>query len=90
MKELDKLREQERLPKGKATNAMCNFLIFNISSLQLIPVNLIAYRSSFGSENPAAVIAPAILATGFSTLVAVVFILLMNRIGKNQEGKKHG
>ena len=32
----------------------------NISSLQLIPVNIIAYRSQYGSANPAAVIAPAI------------------------------
>ncbi len=27
-----------------ASNEMCTFLILNISSLQLIPVNMIAYR----------------------------------------------
>ena len=82
MKELDGLRKMQGKPAGIATNDMCNFLILNISSLQLIPVNLIAYRSSYGSENPASVIAPAILATAFSTLVAVVFILLVNGLGK--------
>ena len=56
-----------------ASNEMCTFLILNISSLQLIPVNMIAYRSQYGSVNPAGIIAPAIVATFISTLVAVVY-----------------
>lgn len=56
-----------------ASTEMCVFLILNISSLQLIPVNMIAYRSKFGSANPSAIIAPAILATAVSTLTAVVY-----------------
>ena len=56
-----------------ASNEMCTFLILNISSLQLIPVNMIAYRSQYGSVNPAEIIAPAIVATLISTLVAVVY-----------------
>lgn len=82
MKELDGLRDEQGRPAGIATNDMCNFLILNISSLQLIPVNLIAYRSSYGSENPASIIAPAILATAFSTMIAILFILCVNRFGK--------
>lgn len=56
-----------------ASNEMCTFLILNISSLQLIPVNMIAYRSQYGSVNPAGMIAPAIVATFVSTLTAVVY-----------------
>lgn len=56
-----------------ASNEMCTFLILNISSLQLIPVNMIAYRQQYGSVNPAGIIAPAIVATFISTLVAVVY-----------------
>ncbi|MCM1145088.1 MAG: nucleoside recognition protein [Blautia sp.] len=56
-----------------ASKEMCDFLILNISSLQLIPVNMIVYRQQYGSVNPAAVIAPAIVATFISTGVAVVF-----------------
>ncbi len=56
-----------------ASNEMCTFLILNISSLQLIPVNMIAYRQQYGSVNPAGLIAPAIVATFISTLVAVVY-----------------
>ena len=60
--------------KGRtASKEMCTFLILNISSLQLIPVNMIAYRSQYGSTRPAAIIAPSILATLVSTVVAVIY-----------------
>ena len=62
-----------------ASTEMCTFLVMNISSLQLIPVNIIAYRSQYGSANPTAVIAPAIVATFFSTVVAVVYCKVMGR-----------
>ena len=52
---------------------MCTFLIINISSLQLIPVNIIAYRTQYGSVAPAAVVGPGIFATLVSTGVAVMF-----------------
>lgn len=69
----DVLAEAESGTGGTATNAMCTFLILNISSLQLIPVNMIAYRSQYGSVNPAAVLGPALVATTCSTLAAIVF-----------------
>ncbi len=56
-----------------ASREMCTFLILNISSLQLIPVNMIAYRQQYGSINPAGIIGPAIVATFVSTAVAVVY-----------------
>ncbi|HCM12553.1 MAG TPA: nucleoside recognition protein, partial [Lachnospiraceae bacterium] len=52
---------------------MCTFLIVNISSLQLIPVNIIAYRSQYGSVNPAEILGAGIIATLISTFVGVVF-----------------
>lgn len=63
--------------KGTASNEMCTFLILNISSLQLIPVNMIAYRSQYGSVNPAAIVGPGIVATAVSTVAAVVFCKMM-------------
>lgn len=62
-----------------ASKEMCDFLILNISSLQLIPVNMIVYRQQYGSVNPTAVIAPAIVATFISTAVGVVFCKLRGR-----------
>ncbi|MCH5276075.1 MAG: nucleoside recognition protein [Lachnospiraceae bacterium] len=62
-----------------ASKEMCTFLILNTSSLQLIPVNMIVYRTQYGSVNPAAVIGPAILATLFSTVIAIIFCKIMDR-----------
>ena len=90
MEELARLEEDRRagrLPgpvrkRGVAGNEMCTFLIINISSLQLIPVNVIAYRSQYGSVDPAAIVGAGILATTVSTAVAVVFCRLMDRRSK--------
>ena len=79
MEELAKLEESRRSLKGIASNEMCNFLILNISSLQLIPVSVIAYRSQYGSASPAAVVGPAVLATLVSTFLAVIFCRVMDQ-----------
>lgn len=85
--ELEKQRAEQGTEKGRqgsedrrygaeataASNEMCTFLILNISSLQLIPVNMIAYRSQYGSANPAVIIAPALVATLFSTIIAIIY-----------------
>ena len=64
-----------------ASDEMCTFLILNISSLQLIPMNMIAYRSQYGSANPTAIVGPAIIATVISTVVAVAYCKIMNGKG---------
>jgi spore maturation protein A len=66
-----------------ATDAMCDFMILNISSLQLIPVTIIAYRSQYGSVSPSAIVGPAMFATSVSTLAAVVFIKIRQAVGRN-------
>lgn len=81
MKALEQIEEERRngrrtgrkRPKGTASNEMCTFLILNISSLQLIPVNMIAWRSQYGSSNPETIVGPALLATACSTLTAVIY-----------------
>ena len=62
-----------------AGNEMCTFLILNISSLQLLPINIIAYRRQYGSVHPAGIIGPAIVATLVSTVAAVVFCKVVDR-----------
>ena len=64
---------------GTASKEMCTFLIINISSLQLIPMNMIAYRSQYGSVNPTAIAGPALAAAFISTVVAVIFCRVMDR-----------
>ena len=67
------------MPNGAASNEMCTFLIINISSLQLVSVNMIAYRSQYGSVDPIAVVGPGIVATFVSTAVAVVYCKIKDR-----------
>lgn len=74
MKELEALREQKGGEAGTASDEMCAFLILNISSLQLIPVTVIAYRSQHHSADPAVITGPAIAATAVSTAAAVLFV----------------
>ena len=90
MEELKKVEEERRKggaagqraaarQAGTASNEMCTFLIINISSLQLIPMNMIVYRSQYGSVNPTAIVGPALAATFISTVVAVIFCRVMDR-----------
>ena len=76
MSDLAKLEQERGSNNTTASTEMCTFLVINISSLQLIPVNIIAYRSQYGSVNPAAIVAPAILATLTGTLTAIIFCKL--------------
>lgn len=73
MEELANLEAERKNPPDIASDEMCTFLIINISSLQLIPLNMIAYRQQYGSVNPAAIIGPAIIATLINTVVAIIF-----------------
>ena len=57
----------------KATKDMCTFMILNMSSLQLVPVNMIAYRVRYGSANPMEIVGPAIAATAVSTIAAIIY-----------------
>ena len=77
MKEL-----QENNPnKDVATDEMCMFLLLNISSLQLIPMNMIAYRSQYGSVNPTMVVGPAFIATFITTFATLVICKMILRYG---------
>lgn len=77
MKELSKLQTEKQRKTGIASNEMCTFLIINISSLQLIPINIIAYRSEYESLNPTGILGAGIAATTISTLVGILFCKVM-------------
>ena len=75
MKEMAVLNENKNI----ASCDMCTFLVINISSIQLIPVNIIAYRSQYKSPDPTAILFPSIIATTISTFAAVIFCRVMTR-----------
>ena len=58
--------------KNTANNAMCMFLIINVSSIQLIPLNIIKLRADSGAAVPGDIMIPTIVATTFSTVFAII------------------
>lgn len=71
----------DKLPR--ASKEMCTFLIVNISSLQLIPVNMIVYRTQYGSVAPTAILAPAIVATTIGTIAGIAFAKVADMVYKD-------
>ncbi len=76
MKELQELNSS----KDTASNAQIMFTVLNASSLTLIPVSIMAYRSQEGAANPSDVFLPIILATFFSTITALISVAIYQRI----------
>ena len=65
--------------KAVASRSMCMFMIVNMSSLQLVTVNLLAYRAQYNSANPAEIIGPGIFATLISTAAGIIYAKIMER-----------
>ena len=75
MKELDRLNGHRKT----ASNAMCMLLCVNASSVQILPLTLIALRSSYGSASPAEIVLPALINTSITTIVAIIAAKIMER-----------
>lgn len=86
MKSLQELNKSRGMEKNNASDEMCTFLLLNISSLQLIPMNMIAYRSQYGSANPTAVVGPALLATLINTLLTFLICRVICFIRNRRRG----
>lgn len=84
MEELKKRNHNSHI----ASADMCTFLIVNISSLQLIPVNIIAYRSQYGSANPTSIIGMGLVATIISTAAGVIFAQTARKFCEKRQGKR--
>ncbi len=79
MEELQTLNRRKNI----ASKEMCMFMIVNMSSLQLVSVNLLAYRTQYGSQNPSEIIGPGIFTTLISTAVSIIFAKLMEKRSRN-------
>lgn len=79
MEELQKIN----IKKDTASREMCMFMILNMSSLQMVCINIIAYRAQYNSRNPSEIIGPGILATFISTLSAI----LITKFFEHRENK---
>lgn len=68
MRELQKLNPEPH----RASPAMCTLLALCTSSVTLIPTGVISLRAVAGARQPADVVLPTLIATTYSTLVALV------------------
>lgn len=66
--------------KDKASNAQIMFLCLHASGLTLIPVSIIAIRSSMGSETPTDIFLPCMIATFCATMAAMIIVSIKQRI----------
>ena len=63
--------QKENPKKDTLTNSMAMFIVLNTASLQLIPTNVIAIRSSLGSNAPSGIILQVWGATIIAALVGI-------------------
>ncbi len=66
-----KTLQEENENKDKVNNHMAMFIVLNTASLQLIPTNVIAIRTSLGSQMPSGIIFPVWIATIIAAIVGV-------------------
>ncbi len=76
MESLQELNPQ----KNVASNAQIMFLCLHAAGLTLIPVSIIAVRSSQGSANPTDIFLPCMIATFFATMAAMIIVSLRQKI----------
>lgn len=66
--------------KDTASNAQIMFLVLNASGLTIIPVSILALRAANGAANPTDVFLPILIATYFSTLSALIYVCIRQKI----------
>ncbi len=76
------MKEMQSLNRDKdvASKSMCMFMIVNMSSLQIVSMNIIAFRTEYGSMNPTSIIIPGLISTIVSTVVGVVTTKIIERV----------
>lgn len=66
--------------KDTASNAQIMFLALNTSGLTIIPLTILAQRSILGAANPTDVFIPILIATFVSTLTAIVYVGIRQKL----------
>jgi spore maturation protein SpmA/spore maturation protein SpmB len=66
--------------KDRASNAQIMFLCLHAAGLTLIPVSIIAVRSSLKAANPTDIFIPCMIATFFSTVAAMLIVSFKQKI----------
>ena len=68
-----KTMQKENTKKDTLTNSMMMFIVINTASIQLIPTNVIAIRTSLNSQNATGIILPVWIAKIIAAIVGIAF-----------------
>ncbi len=79
LKAMEQLQAENK-SRTSASNAQILFMVINSSSVTLIPITILMYRSQLGSSNPGLVFIPILLATSISTLVGFLSVAMVQRL----------
>jgi spore maturation protein SpmA len=79
LKAMKELQEINPSP-DTASNAQIMFLVLNTSGLTVIPLAIIADRTTLGSLNPTSIFIPTLIATFCSTLVGLIYLCARQKI----------
>lgn len=70
---------------GIANTAMIMLIVINATSIQLLPSTVIGLRASAGSNAPADIIFPTILATACTSILGVILVKLFSKICRRKK-----
>lgn len=73
---------------GVATFSMIMLVVVNATSIQLLPSTVIGLRANAGSENPADIILPTILATVVTVSIGIILVLIFDKIKRHFARRK--
>jgi spore maturation protein SpmA len=66
--------------KDTASDAQIMFLVLNTSSLTILPITIMLYRSQLGAQDPSDVFIPILIATFFSSLAGLISVSIFQKI----------
>ena len=72
-----KTMQKDNTKKDTLTNSMMMLIVINTASIQLIPTNVIAIRTSLNSQDSTAIILPVWIATIIAAFVGVLFTKIL-------------
>lgn len=72
--------------KKTASNSMCMLLAINTAGFQLIPATVIAILVGIGYKNPTSIIAPTLIVTSSTFILAVIMAKIFQKFYPVQDG----
>ena len=74
--------QKENNNKSEASEAMITFLVLNTAGVTIIPTTVLALRNMYHSNNPSAIIIPAIIATFCASMAGLLLDYKVRKKGR--------